>query len=164
MAFIEIIEPALHVISSGVVVLVYSIFVMTDRMRPVMTDPGSLTSTMTLALVLALGTNMTYFVGRAAKVEICPERRLAAAVALSTLLLFATVDCWNAVRYQERIGEHNKDTKKEVQGPNDRANTVAAGVFFELLISLALLAVLVKTKFAAAVEPKPEPVKECTSP
>ena len=34
-----------------------------------------------------------------------------AAVALTTLLLFATVDCWNAVRYQERIGEHNKDTK-----------------------------------------------------
>ena len=137
----EIIEPALHVTSSGVVVLVYSIFVMTDRMRPVMTDPGSLTSTMTLALVLALGTNMTYFVGRAANVEICPQRLLAAAVALATLLLFATVDCWNAVRYQERIGEHNKDTKKEVQGPNDRANTVAAGVFFELLISLALLAV-----------------------
>ena len=111
MAVMEIIEPALHVISSSVVVLVYSIFVMTDRMRPVMTDPGSLTSTMTLALVLALGTNMTYFVGRAANVEICPQRRLAAAVALTTLLLFATVDCWNAVRYQERIGEHNKDTK-----------------------------------------------------
>tara|TARA_B100000475_G_C14922362_1_gene283785 strand:+ start:284 stop:778 length:495 start_codon:yes stop_codon:yes gene_type:complete len=164
MAVMEIIEPALHVTSSGVVVLVYSIFVMTDRMRPVMMAPGSLTSTMTLALVLALGTNMTYFVGRAANVEICPQRLLAAAVALATLLLFATVDCWNAVRYQERIGEHNKDTKKEVQGPNDRANTVAAGVFFELLISLALLAVLVKTKFAAAVEPKPEPVKECTSP
>ena len=51
MAVMEIIEPALHVTSSGVVVLVYSIFVMTDRMRPVMTEPGSLTSTMTLALI-----------------------------------------------------------------------------------------------------------------
>lgn len=165
VAIIEIIEAALHAISSFLVVLVYSIFVMTDRMRPVMTEPGSLTSTMTLALILALGTNITYFVGRVTKAEICPERLLAAAVTLTTLLFFATVDCWNAVRYQEHIGEHNKDTKKSVGAPNDRANTVAAGIFIELLISLAMLAVLVKTKFAAAVEPKPEPVKEqeCTS-
>ena len=127
-----------------------------------MGTPGSLTSTMTLSLVLALGTNVTYFVGRATKVEACPQRLLTGAIAMSTLLFFATIDTWNAVRYQERIGEHNEETKKTTQGPNDRANFVAAGVFFELLISLALLVLIVKTKFAA--ETTREPVKECASP
>jgi len=101
---------------------------------------------MTLSLILALGSNVTYLAGKFARIDLDPHRLLTAAVATTSLLFFGTLDAWNAIRYQDKIGNHNKDTKNDNKGPNDRANFVAAGMFFELVLSIAWLVVIVATK------------------
>lgn len=113
MGACDVIEPLIHVLSFAVTLVVYSVFVMTDRMRPEMTQPGLLTSTMTLSLILALGSNVTYLAGKFARIDLDPHRLLTAAVATTSLLFFGTLDAWNAIRYQDKIGNHNKDTKND---------------------------------------------------
>lgn len=59
------------------------------------------------------------------------------ALASATLLFFAMVDGFNAIRAQDRFGSHYDDTKKNVKDANARANALAALIFIQFVISLA---------------------------
>ena len=55
----------------------------------------------------------------------------------ATLLFFAMVDGFNAIRAQDRFGSDYSDTKKNTKDANARANALAALIFIQFVISLA---------------------------
>ena len=59
----------------------------------------------------------------------------------ATLFFFSTVYAFNAIRAQNRFGSEYKATKKHWKDSNPRANTVAAFLLIELVIT-TILAVL----------------------
>ena len=59
------------------------------------------------------------------------------ALASATLLFFAMVDGFNAIRAQDRFGSDYSGTKKDVKDANARANALAALIFIQFVLSLA---------------------------
>ncbi len=55
----------------------------------------------------------------------------------ATLLFFAMVDGFNAIRAQDRFGSDYSDTKKNTKDANARANALAALIFIQFVLSLA---------------------------
>ena len=69
------------------------------------------------------------------------KTKLQAAILSATLFFFSTVYAFNAIRAQNRFGSEYKATKKHWKDSNPRANTVAAFLLIELVIT-TILAVL----------------------
>jgi len=129
---------------------------MQDRLRPGdaqggnsvtrIGQPGLITSTVTVSLIFAFYCALSCLASAAGGPVASLKTKTRNALIQATLLFFGTVDVLNAVRMQDRFGEHHKETKKFTSGPNDRANTVAAFMVFEFLLSLALVAALALNK------------------
>ena len=74
--------------------------------------------------------------------SLCPagektEESIKLALLSATLLFFAMVDGFNAIRAQDRFGSDYSDTKKNTKDANARANALAALIFIQFVISLA---------------------------
>lgn len=65
-----------------------------------------------------------------------------------TFYYFAVNGVWNDLRYQDRMGEHNKQTKDSVRGPNARAQGVGFLVFLELVFAVGQFGIVVVSKLS----------------
>lgn len=74
------------------------------------------------------------------------KSKLSLAILATTLFFFSTCYAFNQIRWQNRLGSDYSRTKKGTKDSNSRANTVAAFLTFELILTfiLAVLAAGVK--------------------
>ena len=79
----------------------------------------------------------TFFYSVSVFCDFSASMNLNMALASATLLFFAMVDGFNAIRAQDRFGSHYDDTKKNVKDANARANALAALIFIQFVLSLA---------------------------
>ena len=80
---------------------------------------------------------MTFFYSVSVFCDFSASMNLNMALASATLLFFAMVDGFNAIRAQDRFGSDYSGTKKNVKDANARANALAALIFIQFVISLA---------------------------
>ena len=105
--------------------------------------PGSIVDIITISLIVGFFnglSNFVVFIGGGEE-ALTGKTKLQAAILSATLFFFSTVYAFNAIRAQNRFGSEYKATKKHWKDSNPRANTVAAFLLIELVIT-TILAVL----------------------
>ncbi|KAJ8614048.1 hypothetical protein CTAYLR_005838 [Chrysophaeum taylorii] len=122
------------------VALTYPIYVMVDRTTPILKSDEGLISTATYGIIFATFYSMLTLVSLFRDFILFPK--VPAAAAMVALLFYATCDVWNAIRFQKRQSD-NEDKFGDEDEPNSRAEWVAAVIFFDFLIALALFVVAV---------------------
>ena len=149
------------VISLGLLGLVcgitYPLYVMSDRTRPVLDVDRSVgyVSVTTLSLIAASLYSLLNLIS--AHHEILAAAKVPSAALVVVLLFFGSCDVLNAIRYQDRIA-NNKDKFGEHDEPNDRANTVAAFMLFDLFLAACLLGLAVSANGRPAAADAPSKV------
>ena len=83
--------------------------------------------------------NFVVFIGGGEE-ALTGKTKLQAAILSATLFFFSTVYAFNAIRAQNRFANNYKPTKRHTDPANSRANTVAAFLLIELVITTILAA------------------------
>ena len=105
-----------------------------------------------------ISTQATFFYSVSVFCDFSASMNLNMALASATLLFFAMVDGFNAIRAQDRFGSDYSDTKKNTKDANARANALAALILIQFVLSLAQVWVA-STRLRLSKKADSEPAK-----
>ena len=161
------IETIMHVLSFFCIFVIYGLYVMQDRLRPGMNvndvydqnpnrirrnvgmgDPASIVDIITISLI------------GGGEEAVTGKSKLSLAILAATLFFFATCYAFNQIRWQNRLAEDYSRTKKGTKSSNSRANTVAAFLTFELILTFILAVLAAGVKVPGSSDKKKEETAE----
>lgn len=161
------IETIMHVLSFFCIFVIYGLYVMQDRLRPGMNvndvydqnpnrirrnvgmgDPASIVDIITISLI------------GGGEEAVTGKSKLSLAILAATLFFFATCYAFNQIRWQNRLAEDYSRTKKGTKSSNSRANTVAAFLTFELILTFIMAVLAAGVKVPGSSDKKKEETAE----
>ena len=175
------IETIMHVLSFFCIFVIYGLYVMQDRLRPGMNvndvydqnpnrirrnvgmgDPASIVDIITISLIVGFFMGLSNFVSLIGGGEeaVTGKSKLSLAILAATLFFFATCYAFNQIRWQNRLAEDYSRTKKGTKSSNSRANTVAAFLTFELILTFILAVLAAGVKVPGSSDKKKEETAE----